>query len=158
MYHVARWGLGIITDETHFYACSYATFIDKPAPTRFKKVRHWPNRTTGYFRLTRWLERLRQDNALLEGRRTPFRLVLLDTDHNAGILQHIAEEEPEIPVVDIITAREAQAMADDIRFVLKKDRDEVERIARLSLERHDYAAWAKRLGIIDYVGNAQPSR
>lgn len=142
MDYVARYGIGVITAEKRFYACSFGSFIHLDAPRRLKKVRVYPNRMTGFRSLSRWMERLWEEPQpnLIEGRRTPFRFVVLKNAYTEDLVQYLAREEPKIEV-EVISPEEVRSLTGTAIDRLPEDpKVDVEIIARLSARRRRRAS------------------
>ena len=128
--------------------CCFATYIRCGSPKRYGKVRIYPYRATGYARLLRWVRTLRGGRELANGSATPFRIVLLQDERLAPLLDYLAEPEHWIGEVEVLTAAEVTAFRAQLGHPPVEGADALtaECVARLSIERRGFGEWAAGIG------------
>ncbi|CAH1001174.1 hypothetical protein LEM8419_02079 [Neolewinella maritima] len=142
---ILRHGVGVVAEEMTFGSCYFVERLHDPGPRRIGKPREHPNRTTGYGRLLRHIERLHQNRALLNGAATPFRLVVVENAYTDGLLRYLADTPGPIGEIDLLTPAEVHLLLADLDYTPAEDTLPAERVARLSAERRPFDEWLASL-------------
>jgi hypothetical protein len=109
-------------------------------------VRRYPNRAPGYRRFIRWIEELKLDRELVEGPATPFRALVVESDHALPFLSHFAECEHPLGTIDVLTEAEVMALTGSLgRHLAPGAVFDAEFAGRLCVERRDFGEWLGEL-------------